>query len=140
MTNITPKGKKILTVVGIIVVIILGWLFFPQLQLRTGTTAPEEFSETPHTEFSNFVGKLPHKTDHYRVEFDDYYNQVLVVPLVEIDGDKNPVEEMERVWSVYEQYANEAVAWMKAEGVDFASFELKFWNEDFWPQGKAIKY
>ena len=140
MNNVTSKGKKILIGIGILLVILLGWLFFPQLQVRIGNTPPEEFNEQPHTEFIDFIDKLPHETDHYRIYYDDYYSEVVVVPLVEIDGEKNPIEEYERVWPTYEQYANEAIAWMKAEGADFASFDLEIVGQDFWPAGRKITY
>lgn len=138
--TITPKGKKILITVGIIVAILIGWYVFSRVETRFGNTPPEEFNETPHTEFVDFITKLPQETDHYRVYYDDYYSRVVVVPKVEIDGEKNPIEEYERVWPTYEQYANEAIAWMKAEDADFESFELEFWGEDFWPVGRNITY
>ncbi len=138
--SLTPKGKKVAIGLGVALAVIVGLVLLPSLKKRIGNTPPEPFVETPHTEFVDFLSKLPYENDHFRIYFDDYYNELVIVPLIEIDGEKNPLEEYARIWPTYEQYANEAVAWMKAEKADFDSFTIAFDGEDFWPNGKRINY
>lgn len=123
-----------------VLVVLIGSIVITIIYRKSGSTPVEEFSENASVEFVDSVTKLPHETDHYRVEFDDYYNQLVIVPKVDIDSDANPQAELERVWPTYEQYANEAVAWLKSENFDLKSFDVNFWQQDFWPTGKQITY
>lgn len=88
----------------------------------------------------DFVAKLPYETSHYRIEFDDYDNRVVVVPNVDVRGDENPVSELTRLWPTYQRYCNEAVAWMKQQRYQKGWFEIEFWMQDFWPKGKKISF
>jgi len=140
MNTLTPKGKRILVVLGAVAVLIAGWQLFGLVRDTSSPSQPEEFNETPHTSFADSIQKLPQETDHYRIEFDDARNILLIVPKITIDGDANPTEELARQWPTYEQYANEAVEWMRQQKFEFQSFEIEFWMEDFWPEGKRISY
>lgn len=137
MNNLTPKGRYILIVVGVIVVLIIGWLIVRGTQRASTDEQGNEFTDTPATEAAK-LPDLPHETDHYRVEFDYSNNQLVIAPRVQINGDANPQEEYARVWSTYEQYAQEAITWLKGENVDLHAFDVYFVGEDFWPDGKQI--
>ncbi|QQG49745.1 MAG: hypothetical protein HZB70_03025 [Candidatus Berkelbacteria bacterium] len=95
--------------------------------------------ERANVEPIDFIAKLPKETAHYRIEFDDYDNKIVIVPNVNVRGDENPVSELARVWPTYERYCNEAIAWMKQQRYQKSWFDVEFWMQDFWPKGKKIR-
>lgn len=139
MSNITPKGKRVLAIFGVVLILIAGWVLWRVVQ-RNSETGTVPFEETANVEFIDVVSKLPQENDHYRIEYDDYYDTLVITPKVDVDGQANPQEEFERVWPTYEQYALEAVAWLKDNQADLDNFTVEFWGEDFWPANRRISY
>ncbi|MDO8650099.1 MAG: hypothetical protein Q7K33_02195 [Candidatus Berkelbacteria bacterium] len=102
--------------------------------------AVRDTNETPSNKLPPLISRLPQETNHYRITYNNSKGELLIVPLVDIDGDKNPRNEFARVWPQYEEYANEAVLWMKDQGSNPKDFTTRWWGEEFWPPGKQIIY
>jgi hypothetical protein len=139
MSNITPKGKRVLAILATLAVIVAGWVLW-RVVVRNAETPPVPFEEEASVEFVDILARLPQETDHYRIEYDSYYDVLLITPKVSIDGQANPQEEFARVWAEYEQYALEAIAWLKEQQAVLSNFEIEFWGQDFWPDGARISY
>ena len=138
MIELLRNNSKIVVIVSVLLIASIALL-----AISNQNPSPGVVKDTPGTTSNEppaITSKLPQETNHYRITYVSSQNKLLIVPLVDIDGDKNPIDEFARVWSQYEEYANEAVVWMKSQGVNPKDFTIKWWGEEFWPVGKQIVY
>lgn len=139
MVELFRKNLKIVVIVGALLIVGIALLLANSYQ----SPSPRAVKDTPGTTSNEppaITSKLPQETDHYRITYVNSKNEILIVPLVDIEGDKNPIDEFARVWPQYEEYANEAILWMKDQGVNPKDLIIRWWGEDFWPAGKQITY
>lgn len=130
---------KSIAIIGVVLIAGVAFLFVRHYQ-NPSSGAVKNTPETTSNELPIITSKLPQETDHYRITYINSKNEILIVPLVDIEGDKNPIDEFARVWPQYEEYANEAILWMKDQGVNPKDLIIRWWGEDFWPDGKQITY
>lgn len=139
MIELLRKNLKIVVIVCVLLIVGIA-LFLTKSYQNPSSGVVHDAPGITSNELPTIISKLPQETDHYRITYINSKNELLIVPLVDIDGDKNPIDEFARIWPQYEEYANEAVSWMKNQGVNPKDLSIRWWGEDFWPAGKQIAY
>lgn len=86
------------------------------------------------------ITNLPYKTDHFQIEWDSAYSKYLIVPSIPFVADQSPEDRLAKNWSQYEKYGKEAISWLKSQSVTPTNDNIEWWNQEFWPEGKSIKY
>ncbi len=83
----------------------------------------------------DYGADAPHFSITYQYERGSY----LIVPKVNFTALESPESQLATQWPVYEAYAKEALASLKARGADPKQLKLEWWAQEWWPKGKAIK-
>lgn len=82
---------------------------------------------------------LPYSTDRFSVVFKPAAKSFLISPKITIGQGENPLEELARQWAIYEQFALEALDFIRSNGVDPKTLTIEWLYQEFWPEGKKIE-
>jgi hypothetical protein len=85
------------------------------------------------------IQNLPYSSDHFRIDWDNSLSKYIVVPRITLYFDQSPQEQIQKQWSTYQQYAAEALAWMKKQGITPTDKNIEWWGQEWWPTGASIK-
>ena len=81
---------------------------------------------------------LPYDTDHFSIVFKPTTKSFLIAPKITIGQGENPLEEFARQWATYEQFALEALDFIRSNEVDPKTLTIEWLYQEFWPEGKEI--
>lgn len=86
----------------------------------------------------NKIKDLPFSNDHFKVSWDSAYGKYLIIPNIPFTFDQNPKDQIKNNWNQYVQYGQEALAWIRQQGVMPTNDNIEWWQQEFWPDGASI--
>lgn len=110
-----------------------------ELSIENQTDIPNEgvaVSPNPQPQISN----LPFVNDRLTVSWDNKLSKYLIVPNIPFTNTESPENQIKNNWSQYEQHAQEALRWIKEQGVQPSNQNIEFWGKEWWPQDKTISF
>jgi hypothetical protein len=83
---------------------------------------------------------LSYRNNNFNIEYDYNKEAYLIAPNVTVPPRGAISEALVTEWGSYNRYAQEALAYIKSQGVDPHSIKIEWWSHEYWPQGKSINY
>lgn len=96
---------------------------------------PEKIDETVK---NPDIANLPYVSDNFRVDWDTQEEKYLIVPVIPDQPEQSFTQQLNDNWQTYELNALAALNWLKKSGVAPTKQNIKFWREEWWPNGKNI--
>lgn len=78
------------------------------------------------------------ENDHFRLEYNEQNQTFLIVPKISLTGQDAPQNQVAAQWDAYKQYAKEALAYIRSQGVNPNKIKIEWWAREWWPKGQAI--
>lgn len=87
------------------------------------------------------INDLPYQATNFRVDWSETEEKYLIIPNIDMTQDEELTmrEKMASQWTKYVQYANEALAWIKTQGVTPTQENIEWWAQEYWPDGASIE-
>jgi hypothetical protein len=95
----------------------------------------EERTEAETQMGSPIAKKLPHETEHFRIEYHSEDNSYFIVPKIPFTSSEAPQTEFEKNWNNYLAWGKEALQWLKEQNLNPDYISIIWWGEDWWPEG-----
>jgi len=107
---------------------------------RSDDSGPPEGALVATPQYQSITQELPYETEHFRIYYDNYYEAFIIVPIISFysSEEETPQEQIARQWPQYEQFAKEALAWLKSRGANLNEIPIQWSQHEFWPEGKEI--
>lgn len=131
----------LLILTGVIVLFLsIALLRINTLITSNGESGPPEGALIATPQYLDVIQQLPYETEHFRIYYDNYYEAFIIVPIISFysSEEETPQEQIARQWPQYEQFAKEALAWLKSRGANLNEIPIQWSQHEFWPEGKEI--
>ena len=86
------------------------------------------------------ISSLPYSNDRFSVSWNSSRRVYTITPNIIITNSESlaPQEQMAKQWGLYTQYGQEALVWMKSQGVTPTDKNIEWWGSEWWPIGKSM--
>lgn len=76
----------------------------------------------------------------FRIEYHYETQSYFIVPIIPITVEDSTQNQLASQWNVYQDHAQQALQYIRKQGIDPHSLRIDWWLQDYWPKGKKISY